>query len=66
MTVTTVGYGDVVPLSDAGKLILIPYSLIGIPLMYSFLSIAGSVLTNVNEIIIDFVEKKVTIIVITS
>lgn len=36
MTLTTVGYGDIVPLSSFGKLFTVFYSLVGIGILFGF------------------------------
>ena len=41
-TVTTVGYGDVVPVSDAGKILAIIYMFFGIGVLAIFLSVLGT------------------------
>jgi len=41
-TVTTVGYGDVVPVSDAGKIIAIFFMFFGIAVLAIFLSALGT------------------------
>ena len=41
-TVTTVGYGDIVPVSDAGKIIAIFFMFFGIAVLAIFLSVLGT------------------------
>ena len=41
-TVTTVGYGDVVPVSDSGKIIAIIFMFSGIGILAVFLSVLGT------------------------
>ena len=41
-TVTTVGYGDIVPVTDAGKIIAIFYMIFGIGILAVFLSVLGT------------------------
>jgi voltage-gated potassium channel len=38
ITLTTVGYGDIVPVTTAGKLFTIVYALVGIGVLVSFVS----------------------------
>ena len=59
ITCTTVGYGDITLHSSAGKLLLIPFTLIGIPLNYAFLGISGAVLKTWILNLIQFIEKRV-------
>lgn len=40
-TVTTVGYGDFVPLTNAGKIFTIFFSFIGIVMVFYFISLIG-------------------------
>ncbi|MGD1835527.1 MAG: potassium channel family protein [Nitrososphaeraceae archaeon] len=42
-TVTTVGYGDIVPVSEAGRIIALLYMFFGITIIGVFLSTAGTV-----------------------
>ncbi|XP_074663069.1 potassium channel, subfamily K, member 16-like [Tubulanus polymorphus] len=39
--ITTIGYGDIVPSTDAGKLVCIPYALVGIPMTLTLLGGIG-------------------------
>jgi len=39
MTATTIGYGDVVPQTDMGKIITMIYSLVGITFMFYIISL---------------------------
>ncbi len=41
-TVTTVGYGDVIPVSDTGKILAIFYMFFGIGILVIFLSVIGT------------------------
>jgi len=41
-TVTTVGYGDIIPVSDAGKILAIFYMFFGIGILVIFLSVLGT------------------------
>jgi len=41
-TVTTVGYGDIVPVTDAGKIVAIFYMFFGIGVLAIFLSVVGT------------------------
>jgi voltage-gated potassium channel len=41
-TVTTVGYGDVVPVTEAGRAIALVYMLFGITILAVFLSVLGT------------------------
>ncbi len=41
-TVTTVGYGDIVPITEAGKIIAIIYMFFGIGFLAIFLSVMGT------------------------
>ena len=41
-TVTTVGYGDVVPVTDTGKIVAIFYMFFGIGILALFLSVLGT------------------------
>ena len=41
-TITTVGYGDIVPVSDAGRIIAIVYMFFGIGVIAIFLSVLGT------------------------
>ncbi len=41
-TVTTVGYGDIVPVTDAGKIMAIFYMIFGIGILAVFLSVLGT------------------------
>lgn len=40
------GYGTITPKSDVGKLLVIPYALITIPLMLSYLALVGSIVSS--------------------
>ncbi|MGD1838558.1 MAG: potassium channel family protein [Nitrososphaeraceae archaeon] len=42
-TVTTVGYGDIVPVSEAGRIVALLYMFFGITIIGVFLSTAGTV-----------------------
>jgi len=41
-TVTTVGYGDIVPVTDVGKIIAVFYMIFGISILGIFLSVLGT------------------------
>ena len=41
-TITTVGYGDIVPVTDAGKIMAIFYMIFGIGILAVFLSVLGT------------------------
>ena len=41
-TVTTVGYGDIVPITEAGKIVAIVYMFFGIGFLAIFLSVMGT------------------------
>ena len=41
-TVTTVGYGDIVPVTDVGKIVAIFYMIFGIAVLGTFLSVLGT------------------------
>jgi voltage-gated potassium channel len=41
-TVTTVGYGDIVPITDAGKIMAIIYMFIGVAFLAIFVSVLGT------------------------
>ena len=41
-TITTVGYGDVVPVTEAGKIVAIVYMFFGITILAVFLSVLGT------------------------
>lgn len=41
---TTIGYGDLVPNSDAGRFLTILYALIGIPIYIAFISDLGDLI----------------------
>ena len=41
-TITTVGYGDTVPVTDAGKIIAMIYMIFGIAVLAIFLSVLGT------------------------
>ncbi len=42
MTLTTIGYGDFVPITDFGKVFTIVFSIIGVASMFYFFSLIGS------------------------
>ena len=44
MTATTVGYGDFIPATDAGKIFTIPFSFLGIVFVFYFISVLGSII----------------------
>ncbi|XP_065068475.1 potassium channel subfamily K member 5-like [Rhopilema esculentum] len=46
MTMTTIGFGGVTPRTTTGKLLTIPYALVTIPAMLSFLAYVGSVVSS--------------------
>ena len=46
------------PKTDAGKLLLIPYALLTIPVTVSFLSYTGSILVGLTEILMIFIHKR--------
>ena len=41
-TITTVGYGDIVPVTEAGKIVAIVYMFFGITILAVFLSVLGT------------------------
>ena len=41
-TVTTVGYGDIVPVTEAGRIVALAYMLFGIMILAVFLSVLGT------------------------
>lgn len=43
MTVTTVGYGDLVPVTNVGKIFTIFFSFLGIVFVFYFISVIGRV-----------------------
>eukprot|EP00794_Sanderia_malayensis_P015767 gene15767-17358_t len=49
ITLTTVGYGNVVPKTVAGKYLLFPYCLVGIPAMLFFLAYIGKMLADISS-----------------
>lgn len=53
------GYGTITPKSVAGKMLLIPYALITIPLMLSFLAYVGSLVSRWTEAAMQCVHKLV-------
>jgi len=54
ITLTTVGYGNVVPKTVAGKLVFFPYCLVGIPIMLFFLGYIGKLITELSYKIVEF------------
>lgn len=52
------GFGAVTPKTDAGKLLLIPYALLTIPIMASFLSYTGSILVGWTESLMVFIHRR--------
>ena len=68
-TITTVGYGDIVPVSDAGRIIAIVYMFFGIGVIAIFLSVLGTnfykkrfegnenEITHAQKLIIEKIEK---------
>ena len=58
-TVTTIGYGSIVPKTSSGKLLIIPYSAFGIALVLAFLGSTGSIVMSINLKCIAFLEKDI-------
>jgi len=56
VTVTTIGYGDISPVTDTGKIFTMFYSFFGVGMAFYFLSLIGGAIfkkhikRNVNEI----------------
>lgn len=58
MTLTTIGYGDVVPVTIAGKLFTIVFALMGIGILFGFVSyIAKAQQHRINEVVEDIIEE---------
>lgn len=57
--ITTIGYGNITPSSDWGKLVTILYAIIGMPLFLLYLSNIGK---SIHYIFIYLVESKLTYI----
>ena len=51
------GFGVVTPKTNTGKLVLIPYALIGIPMMLAYLSYIGSVLSDWTDQVMRCIHK---------
>eukprot|EP00794_Sanderia_malayensis_P015766 gene15766-17357_t len=58
LTVTTIGFGVVTPKSDTGKLLVIPYALIGIPAMLSYMAYIGSIISAIVNKLMMWVHRK--------
>ncbi len=56
-TVTTVGYGDIVPVTDAGKIMAIFFMIFGIGVLAVFLSVLG---TRIYKLRIEKNEQEIT------
>mmetsp|Transcript_6388 Transcript_6388/g.9732 ORF Transcript_6388/g.9732 Transcript_6388/m.9732 type:complete len:487 (-) Transcript_6388:89-1549(-) len=60
VTFTTVGYGDLSPSTDAGRLFMIFFCLFGIIVLGVFLGIAGNYVVEANEAAIEKVKTRAT------
>lgn len=54
---TTIGYGDIAPTSEYGRLFYICFSVVGIPLMMILLASCGDIMTLVNKKMFGFFNK---------
>ncbi|XP_074623084.1 potassium channel subfamily K member 4-like isoform X4 [Acropora palmata] len=54
---TTIGYGNITPVTTAGRIICIFYALIGIPLNIMLLQLVGQVVLRGQQILVSKVEK---------
>ena len=52
-----IGYGDIAPTSQEGRLFLIPYTIIAIPAMMTLLARCGDVLTSANRKLFKVIQK---------
>ncbi|XP_059154856.1 potassium channel subfamily K member 18-like [Physella acuta] len=53
--ITTIGYGNIVPKTTAGRICTIIYSIIGIPLTLLYLSNVGAIMANLFKIFFTFI-----------
>ena len=57
-TISTIGYGSTVPTTNAGKICIMPYSVIGIALVLAFLAKGGSIFKTLILKSISFLERR--------